>query len=78
MEMGRDFVQERMKGERRDRTGPASRQGRRCAVEGEGKSLGTFEQEYPEGDHGGCSGRDGDGEGKKMVHQKMRSSRWER
>ena len=39
--MGRGFVQERMKDERRGHIGPASRPGRRCVVEDEGKSLGT-------------------------------------
>ena len=43
-------------------------------VEDEGKSLGTFSHECPEGDHGGCDNRDGVGEEEKAVHQRMRSS----
>ena len=39
--MGKDFVPERMKDERRGHIGPASRLGRRRVVEDEGKSLGT-------------------------------------
>ena len=41
----------------------------------EGKSLGTSSHECPEGDLGGCSNRDGDGEEGKAVHQRMQSSR---
>ena len=39
--MERGFVLEKMKDERRGHIGPASRLGRRCVVEDEGKSLGT-------------------------------------
>ena len=70
--MGKDFIQEKTKGEMRGCTDSVSQLGRKCEVGGEGKSLGTSCDRCPGGDLIGFGMDESKGAGK-VVPQRMKS-----